>query len=224
MYDREIELLEEKLSALTNKSLRALADGDTARHLTLATQIGLLQGKIKRRQEDVQKAFDLKKENDIKTLQQITSSRLRTSQEELRNLDCDKMKVEVLKGKSWKSKNFSLDELLLKVNNILKKEKRFIIGDKDYKGLTVNALGKKVVFDYHHDDRTKYKFRMEVSDMTNMKTFINSSQLISCSTTPEIEHGVCSPHLTDVEKFYIYRGEHIIQHLFETFAENLYGK
>lgn len=222
MYDSLLNKLGKDLETLEGKILAALADGKNTEHDSLLKEKKLLVKQIGARQQIVNKEAENQNKSKQNSSNQVLSERLEHSRKQLAELNCVGEKVEVFQGFGIKGLEFTYEELLQKINEILKRKKSFTVGNQYDGELTVTRSGifnKTTKFVYHYYNRDKQDFVLKVSNMENFSTFMKSLTLVSCSSDPEIEHGVGHPI---PESNYLYYGESIIRDLFYSFAKALY--
>ncbi len=221
MYDKTLHELNEELRITKGKTLAALADGKIAEYESLKKEEESLQEKIKAREEIAKQENATKNKNKIDAKDSIRNERLEFSRNELAQLNCADKKITVYQGTDIKRLEFTYNELLQKMNVILKAEKSFDVGD-EYRGkLIATIVDKQTNFVFHFDNYDKKDFVLEVSNIESIETFMKSLTLISCTVDHEYEEAVSH---TLTESDFRYTGESIIRNLFQSFANALYGK
>lgn len=221
MYDATLKSLQKDLQNLEHSSLAALADGEVEEYDSLQTRIESLQQEIQAREMKVaeQSAEEEKKKADMR--ERLEHDRLQHSRAGIAALNDTAKKIQVWQGYNNEHRLFTYDELLQKMNAILKRKESFSVGSSYYGKLSVTSSGEKTIFNYECNNRDQKEFRLEVTSTESFELFLKTINLTWCKFEPEREHGT-GQILT--ESCFRYDGETIVRDLFQAFADALYKK
>lgn len=221
MYDEILEKLNKDLEILESKSLAALAAQKQDEYDSLEKEKESLQQKIRIREGIVKEQTAVNNQNRKDEHNKIVDERLQYSRKGLTGVNYADEVIEVWQGWNRDKLKFTYDELVKSIHTILKAKKSFTVGNQYNGQLSARIADGITRFVYHYYDREENDFVLEATNLDNIESFMKSLNLISCSSQPEIEHGI-GQSLS--EAHFQYRGDRIIKDLFQSFADALYKK